>query len=63
MTDDMSTNSQNKQGILTGECLSDDEQEPILSLRPEKLSDYIGQVEVVEALNRLIISFSMDLQD
>ena len=50
MTDDMSTNSQNKQGILTGECLSDDEQEPILSLRPEKLSDYVGQVEVVEAL-------------
>ena len=50
MTDGMSTNSHNKQGILTGACLPDDKQQAILSLRPDSLSDYVGQVEVVETL-------------
>ena len=50
MTSDKSKNSHDKQGILTGTCLPADEQQAILSLRPEKLSDYVGQIEVVETL-------------
>jgi Holliday junction DNA helicase RuvB len=46
----MAKNSHDKQGILTGSCLPIDEQQTILSLRPDKLSDYVGQVEVVETL-------------
>lgn len=50
MTDDRLTYSSDKQGILTGSCLPVDKEQTILSLRPEKLSDYVGQVEVVESL-------------
>lgn len=37
-------------GILTGSCMPEDQEPEIISLRPEYLSDYIGQIEVVETL-------------
>lgn len=50
MTDDVLTYSSDKQGILSGACLPGDEDQEILSLRPERLRDYIGQIKVVETL-------------
>lgn len=50
MADDPSKNSHDTPNILTGTCLPADEQQAIQSLRPERLSDYVGQVEVVETL-------------
>lgn len=50
MTDEINKHSADKQGILTGSCLPVDQESEILSLRPEKLSDYVGQYKVVEAL-------------
>ncbi len=50
MTDDILSNSFNKQGVLTGAYLPDDREPAIQSLRPEKLADYVGQSEVVETL-------------
>jgi len=35
-------------GILSGGSMPDDDEPEILSLRPEKLSDYVGQTELVE---------------
>jgi Holliday junction DNA helicase RuvB len=49
MTDDFLTRSE-KLNIVSGECLPDDQEPEILSLRPERLSDYIGQETVVETL-------------
>jgi Holliday junction DNA helicase RuvB len=49
MTDDILIRSE-KLNIVAGECLPDDEEPEILSLRPERLSDYIGQEAVVETL-------------
>lgn len=50
MTDDILTYSSNKENILSGSCVSADEDTEILSLRPERLVDYIGQSKVVETL-------------
>ena len=50
MSDDILTYSSNKQGVVTGERLPDDQQTEILSLRPQKLNDYVGQTKVVETL-------------
>ena len=36
--------------IISGECLPDDIETDIQSLRPERLTEYIGQAEVVETL-------------
>ena len=44
--DDMSTS----QELLSGSCVPDDTEPEILSLRPERLEDYVGQAEVVETL-------------
>ena len=49
MTDDFFTRSE-KLNIVSGECLPVDQEPEILSLRPERLSDYIGQEAVVETL-------------
>lgn len=40
----------NDRGILSGSCLPSDHAPELLSLRPERLADYIGQKEVVETL-------------
>ncbi len=50
MTDDIMTNSSDRHGILTKLGLPDDQEPEILSLRPERLSEYVGQTQVVETL-------------
>ncbi|MBL7179893.1 MAG: Holliday junction branch migration DNA helicase RuvB [Pseudomonadota bacterium] len=50
MTNDSRTHYSDKMGILAGACRPEDQEPTILSLRPEKLADYIGQSEVVESL-------------
>jgi len=50
MTDDVLKYSSDTEGILTRSNLPVDQEPEILSLRPEKMSDYIGQAEVVETL-------------
>ena len=50
---DWETDSNNlsaSQELLSGTCLPDDTEPEILSLRPDKLEDYVGQTEVVETL-------------
>lgn len=50
MTDDILKHSSDKGPIVAGSCLPVDSEPDILSLRPERLSDYVGQAEVVETL-------------
>lgn len=44
--DDLSASEE----LLTGTCIPDDVEPEILSLRPDRLEDYVGQAEVVETL-------------
>jgi len=62
MTDNILSNSADNQGILSGSCQPDDHEPAILSLRPEKLSDYVGQTEVVEAL-KIAIAAAIQRQE
>lgn len=50
MSDDIISYSSEKQGIVTKSALPMDQEPEIISLRPERLSDYIGQAEVLETL-------------
>ncbi|MGD9044471.1 MAG: Holliday junction branch migration DNA helicase RuvB [Desulfobacterales bacterium] len=50
MSDDVIKYASDKQNIITGVSLPEDNDPDILSLRPEKLSEYVGQEEVVETL-------------
>ena len=50
MTSDVISFSSDDESILTGSCLAMDEEPEILSLRPERMADYVGQAEVVETL-------------
>jgi len=50
MTGNDQSPSNDVQGLLSRSCTPVDEDPEILSLRPEQLSDYIGQAEVVETL-------------
>ncbi len=50
MTDDVLKHYSDQPNVLSGECVPDDHDPGILSLRPERLADYVGQVEVVETL-------------
>ncbi len=50
MSDDILSYSSDKQDIVSGVPLPEDQEPQILSLRPESLSDYVGQAEVVETL-------------
>ena len=50
MSDDILTYSSAEPGILTSTVLPADQDPEIISLRPERLSDYIGQAEVLETL-------------
>lgn len=49
MTDDFLTYSESS-AIVSGECRPEDEEPEVLSLRPERLVDYVGQEAVVETL-------------
>ena len=50
MPDDVFTYSSDKPELVSGSTQLQDRDPEILSLRPEKLSDYVGQSEVVETL-------------
>ncbi len=50
MSDDIISYSSEKQGIVTKATLPMDQEPEIISLRPERLCDYIGQAEVLETL-------------
>ena len=50
MIDNLITNSADKNGILSSSRMSVDQEPEIISLRPERFSDYVGQIEVVETL-------------
>ncbi|MGD9063531.1 MAG: Holliday junction branch migration DNA helicase RuvB, partial [Desulfobacterales bacterium] len=50
MSDDIISYSSDHQGLVAGAPLPEDKDAEILSLRPEKLADYVGQTEVVETL-------------
>jgi holliday junction DNA helicase RuvB len=50
MTDDVLKHFSTEESIVTGESLQEDDSPEILSLRPERLMDYVGQDEVVETL-------------
>ena len=50
MSDEVIKYSSEKQGLISGSALPEDQASDILSLRPERLSDYVGQDEVVETL-------------
>ncbi len=50
MSNDVLTHKSQIQGILTRENLPVDSEPEIFSLRPESLSEYVGQAEVVETL-------------
>lgn len=50
MIDNLITNSADKHGILSNLRMPVDQEPEILSLRPERFSDYVGQIEVIETL-------------
>ena len=50
MSDDIISYSSGSQEIVSGESMREDQEPEILSLRPEYLSEYVGQAEVVETL-------------
>lgn len=50
MSDDIISYSSEQQGILTSSSLPIDQEPEIISLRPERLHEYIGQAEVLETL-------------
>src|SRR6056297_765142 len=50
MTDDIIKYSSETRGIVSPEPLPVDDASDIVSLRPERLTDYVGQGEVIETL-------------
>ena len=62
MTDDIISYSSNEQDLISGAPMQEDKDSEILSLRPENLSDYVGQSEVVETL-KIAIEASMQRQE
>ncbi|MGD8342327.1 MAG: Holliday junction branch migration DNA helicase RuvB [Desulfobacterales bacterium] len=50
MSDDVIKYSSENQGLISGAALPEDDAPDILSLRPERLSDYVGQEEIIETL-------------
>ncbi len=59
---DLISGSSDDQELISGEPLQEDKDPEILSLRPEKLSDYVGQIEVVETL-KIAIEASMQRRE
>ena len=50
MSDDVIKYSSENQELISGAALPEDQESDILSLRPERLHDYVGQEEIVETL-------------
>ncbi|MBU1169775.1 MAG: Holliday junction branch migration DNA helicase RuvB [Proteobacteria bacterium] len=59
MGDDVLTFSSEKQGLLTKKDLPMDDSQDIVSLRPDKFDDYVGQKEAVETLKIAIQAAKM----
>jgi Holliday junction DNA helicase RuvB len=51
MTDDFKHGTVGPQAVISGKHLAADDDAEILSLRPSRLNEYIGQREIVETLN------------
>ena len=62
MSDDIISYASNDQDLISGAPMQEDNDSEILSLRPESLSDYVGQSEVVETL-KIAIEASMQRQE
>jgi len=62
MSDDVFSYTSDKPSIVSGEPMQEDQEPEILSLRPEYLSDYVGQAEVVETL-KIAIEASMQRRE
>jgi len=62
MPDDIISYVSDEQDLTTGAAMTEDKDPEILSLRPESLSDYVGQTEVVETL-KIAIEASMQRQE
>ena len=62
MSDDIISHSSDEQDLTSGAPIAEDQDPEILSLRPENLSDYVGQTEVVETL-KIAIEASMQRQE
>ena len=50
MADDILTHSSDNSDLISGKQLPMDQESEILSLRPDRLADYVGQAEIVETL-------------
>ncbi len=62
MSDDIISYSSDEQDLISGAPMPEDREPEILSLRPENLTDYVGQTEVVETL-KIAIEASMQRQE
>jgi Holliday junction DNA helicase RuvB len=62
MDDDVIKYTSDKHDVITGTALPEDQELDILSLRPERLSEYVGQEEVVETL-KIAIQAAMQRKD
>ena len=62
MADDIISYSSGEPDLTTGAAMTEDKDPEILSLRPESLTDYVGQTEVVETL-KIAIEASMQRQE
>jgi Holliday junction DNA helicase RuvB len=62
MADDVIKYASESQSIVTGNSLPEDREADILSLRPERLAEYVGQEEVVETL-KIAIKAAMQRGD
>ena len=62
MSDDVISYTSEEQALISGAPMVEDKDSEILSLRPENLSDYVGQKEVVETL-KIAIEASMQRQE
>lgn len=62
MVDDVIKYASDNKNIVTGDSLPEDKEADILSLRPERLAEYVGQEEVVETL-KIAIKAAMQRGD
>jgi len=62
MSDDVFTFTSDNPDLVSGPAISQDQDPEILSLRPERLQDYVGQAEVIETL-KIAIEASTQRQE
>ena len=59
MTDGFVVDDSDRLGLVSGACIEMDQESDIVSLRPQRLVDYVGQPEIVETLSIAIEAASM----